>query len=274
MKKYMLCMIGVAVCVCFARPGLAGTIRCASTTSTQNSGLFDYLLPIFQKDTGVEVQVIAVGTGAALKLGEKGDVDVAFVHAKESELAKVQEGWFVDRRDVMDNDFIIVGPKSDPAKMKSAKTVVEAFKSIPASRSLFVSRGDDSGTHQKELKLWKETGSAPDAATAKWYLSVGQGMSKALRIAAEKKAYVLTDRGTWLSMKDKDNLDLALVFEGDPKLFNQYGVMLVNPAKHPAVNVADGKKFIDWLVSAKGQQTINSFKDANGNSMFIANAKK
>lgn len=273
MTRVIACLSAVVVFFAYVQTGTAETIRCASTTSTQNSGLFDYLLPMVKADTGIEVQVIAVGTGAALALGKRGDVDLVFVHAREAELKMVEEGWFVERREVMYNDFVMVGPLADPAGLKGARSADEAFGKIQAAATLFISRGDDSGTHQKELKLWQGAGAAPDAARDKWYLSVGQGMAKTIRIAAEKQAYTLTDRGTWLSLKDRDDLGLTLIFEGDPKLFNQYGVMLVNPAKHPQVRSEDSRKFIAWLVSEKGQQTINSYQDTNGNRLFIANAE-
>ncbi len=261
-------------------------IRCASTTSTQNSGLFDYILPLFEKKTGIKVDVVAVGTGAAIEIGKRGDADVVFVHAKEQELKAVEEGWFVNRHDVMYNDFVIIGPSDDPAKIKGLKSVDEAFQKIAKSTSLFVSRGDNSGTHTKELSIWKKTGIAPQGN--KWYLETGQGMEKAQRIANEKRAYTLTDRGTWLATKDKDNLEMIIVLEGDPALFNQYGVMVVNPvrmfergvlsngvnpSKHEHVQYKEAMEFINWLISKEGQGAISSFKDKNGNQLFIPNAK-
>jgi len=245
-------------------------IICASTTSTENSGLFGYILPLFEKKTGIKVKVVARGTGAAIEMGKRGDADVAFVHAKEQELKAVEEGFFVDRHDVMYNDFVIIGPNNDPARIKGMKSAAEALKKI-AGTSAFVSRGDNSGTNTKELSLWKKVGMEPKGQ--KWYLEVGQGMEKTQRIANEKRAYTLTDRGTWLATKDKDKLDMVIVLEGDPVLFNQYGVMAVNPAKFKHVKYKDAMAFINWLISKEGQQTIGSFKDKNGNALFIPNAK-
>lgn len=249
----------------------AGILRCASTTSTQNSGLFEYILPIFEKDASIEVQVIAVGTGAALKIGKKGDVDVVLVHARKLELQMVSEGWFVGRHDVMYNDFVILGPPHDPATVTKAVSAANAFQRIMASKSTFVSRGDNSGTYKKELDIWADF--CPDPKEDDWYLSVGQGMGKTLRIAAEKQAYVLTDRGTWLALKDKDRLNLKILHQGDPALFNQYGVMAVNPEKYPGVKIKEAKTFINWLVSEKGQQAIGSYRDPRGNKLFNPNAR-
>ena len=246
-------------------------IKMASTTSTQNSGLFDYLLPIFEKKTGIKIDVVAVGTGASIEIGKRGDADVVFVHAKEQELQAVQEGWFVNRHDVMYNDFLVIGPPNDPAKIKWLKSATEAFKAIAAAESTFVSRGDKSGTNTKELSLWKKIGIEP--AGQKWYLEVGQGMEKTQRVADEKKAYTLTDRGTWLATKDKDKLDLIIVLEGDPVLFNQYGVMAVNPEKHKHVKFKEAMQFVDWIISKDGQAAVAAFKDKNGNPLFIPNAK-
>jgi len=246
-------------------------IRCASTTSTQNSGLFDYILPIFEKKTGIKIDVVAVGTGAAIEIGKRGDADVVFVHAKELELKAVEEGYFVNRHDVMYNDFVIIGPSDDPAKIKGIKSATEAFKKIAQSVYPFVSRGDKSGTHTKELSIWGKTGIDPKGE--KWYLEVGQGMEKTQRIANEKRAYTLTDRGTWLATKDKDKLDMVIVLEGDTILFNQYGVMAVNPEKHKHVKYKEAMEFVNWLISQEGQQAIGSFKDSNGNALFIPNAK-
>jgi tungstate transport system substrate-binding protein len=246
-------------------------IRCASTTSTQNSGLFDYLLPIFEKKTGLKVDVVAVGTGAAIEIGKRGDADVVMVHAKDQELKAVEEGWFVDRHDIMYNDFVIIGPANDPLKIKGTKSANEAFKKIAAKGGPFVSRGDKSGTNSKELKIWKKTGVDPKGQ--KWYLEVGQGMAKTQRIANEKRGYTLTDRGTWLATKDKDKLDMVIVVEGDPILYNQYGVMAVNPEKHKQAKFKEAKLFIDWLVSPEGQKAIGDFKDKKGNQLFTPNAK-
>ncbi len=246
-------------------------IRCASTTSTQNSGLFEYLLPLFEKKTGIKIDVVAVGTGAAIEIGKRGDADVVFVHAKEQELQAVEEGFFVNRHEVMYNDFVVIGPTNDPAKIKGMKSATDAFKKIAESGSSFVSRGDKSGTNTKELSLWKKANIDP--AGRKWYLEVGQGMEKTQRIADEKRAYTLTDRGTWLATKDKDKLDMAIVLEGDTALFNQYGVMAVNPEKFKTVKYKEAMEFVNWIISKEGQDAIAAFKDKNGNPLFIPNAK-
>jgi tungstate transport system substrate-binding protein len=269
-KLSFLCL---SLLVLMVGTALAQTrIKCASTTSTQNSGLFDYLLPIFEKKTGIKVDVVAVGTGAAIEIGKRGDADVVMVHAKDQELKAVEEGWFIDRHDLMYNDFVIIGPTDDPLKIKGMKSAVEAFKKIGAQDQVpFVSRGDKSGTHTKELIIWKKAGLDPKGQ--KWYLEVGQGMEKTQRIANEKKAYTLTDRGTWLATKDKDKLEMVIVLEGDPILFNQYGVMAVNPKKHPQAKYKEAKLFSDWLISPEGQKAIGDFKDQHGNQLFTPNAK-
>ena len=255
-----------------ANVGAETRIKCASTTSTQNSGLFDYLLPIFEKKTGIKVDVVAVGTGASIEIGKRGDADIVMVHAKELELKAVEEGAFVNRYDLMYNDFVIIGPTDDPLKIQGMKSAVEAFKKIGAQDKVpFASRGDKSGTHTMELGLWKKAGLDPKGQ--KWYLEVGQGMEKTQRIANEKKAYTLTDRGTWLATKDKDKLEMVVVLEGDPALFNQYGVMAVNPEKHQQVKYKEAMVFVDWLISPEGQKAIGDFKDKNGNQLFIPNAK-
>ncbi len=246
-------------------------IRMASTTSTQNSGLFDHILPLFDKKTGIKIDVVAVGTGAAIEIGSRGDADLVFVHAKEQELKAVEEGFYINRHDVMYNDFVVIGPTNDPAKIKDMKSASDAFKKIAEAGSSFVSRDDKSGTHTKELSIWKKTGIEPTGR--KWYLEVGQGMEKTQRIADEKRAYTLTDRGTWLATKDKDKLDMIVVLEGDPTLFNQYGVMAVNPAKHKHVKYEDAMAFINWIISKEGQEAISSFKDKMGNRLFMPNAK-
>jgi tungstate transport system substrate-binding protein len=249
----------------------AETIRCASTTSTQNSGLFDYLLPIFEQASTIQVQVIAVGTGAALELGKRGDVDVVFVHAKDDELALVREGWFVNRRDVMYNDFVLVGPLADPAGIRHTASAAAALAKVREAGASFVSRGDNSGTHKKEDELWSQEGKVPGPAAEPWYLSVGQGMAKTLRISAQKGAYSLTDRGSWLALRDKDGLDLAILLEGDPLLFNQYGVMAVYPERHPHVKSAEANLFIAWLVSPEGQKAIGSYRTKQGHALFVPN---
>ncbi|HZE21671.1 MAG TPA: extracellular solute-binding protein [Desulfobaccales bacterium] len=275
MTKYLVLLglagIMVALVGSPLNAAAATRIRCASTTSTQNSGLFDYLLPKFEKKTGIHVDVVAVGTGAAIEIGKRGDADVLLVHAKPLELKAVKEGYFVNRHDVMYNDFVIVGPPQDPAKIKGLKDAGEAFKKIAASHSLFVSRGDKSGTNIKELAIWKKDKIDPKGQ--KWYLEAGQGMAKTLRMASEKRAYTLTDRGTWLAIKDKDRLELALLVQGDPILFNQYGVMAVNPAKHKKVKYKEAMEFVNWLISPEGQQAIASYKDKHGNKLFVPDAK-
>jgi len=272
-KRMFTVFIAVVILssICAVSVSAETRIRCASTTSTQNSGLFDYILPIFEKKTGIKVDVVAVGTGAAIEIGKRGDADFVFVHAKEQELKAVEEGFFVNRHDVMYNDFIIIGPANDPAKIKGMKSAADAFKQIAASGSSFVSRGDKSGTNTKELSIWKMAGIEP--AGEKWYLEVGQGMEKTQRIADEKRAYTLTDRGTWLATGDKDKLEMIIVLEGDASLFNQYGVMAVNPEKHKHVKFKEAMEFVNWIISREGQDTIASFKDKNGNALFIPNAK-
>jgi len=214
MARVLLVMALIAAILVTANIAAETRIKCASTTSTQNSGLFDYLLPIFEKKTGIHVDVVAVGTGAAIEIGKRGDADVVLVHAKELELKAVREGAFVSRHDVMYNDFLIIGPPDDPMKIKGMKSAVEAFKKIAAAGGPFVSRGDKSGTHTKELAIWKAAGLEPQGR--KWYLEVGQGMEKAQRIAHEKGAYTLTDRGTWLATKDKDKLEMIVVWKATP----------------------------------------------------------
>ncbi len=272
MKRIVIVILTTTLFLMTAWPAASDTrIRCASTTSTQNSGLFDHLLPIFENKTGIKVDVVAVGTGAAIEIGKRGDADVVLVHAKEQELKAVEEGFFVNRHDVMYNDFVVIGPPNDPAKIKGLRSVADGFKKIAESGAPFVSRGDKSGTHTKELSIWKKT--AVEPAGQKWYLEVGQGMEKAQRIADEKRAYTLTDRGTWLATKDKDKLDMIVALEGDPALFNQYGVMAVSPAKHGHVKHREVMQFITWLISKEGQDAIAAFKDKNGNQLFTPNGK-
>ena len=244
-------------------------ITVQSTTSTQNSGLFDYMLPIFTKKTGIEVRVVAGGTGQALKNARNGDGDVLFVHAKPSEEKFVSDGFGVKRQDVMFNDFIIVGPAADPAKVGGMKDAPAALKMIADAKTPFASRGDDSGTHKKEKLLWKAAGVDADASSGSWYRETGSGMGATLNAAVGMGAYALTDRATWISFKNKG--DFKIQVEGDKVLFNQYGVILVNPAKHPAVKKELGQTFIDWVTGEEGQQTINSYK-LNGQQLFFANA--
>lgn len=246
------------------------SIVVASTTSTQDSGLFEYLLPIFQQKTGIAVKVIAQGTGQALDTGRRGDADVVFVHAKSAEVQFLAEGQGVKRYPVMYNDFVLIGPKSDPAGIKGTKDVTQALKLIRDKQAPFISRGDRSGTHMAELALWnKDAGIDIEKEKGPWYKSIGQGMGAALNMAGASNAYVLSDRGTWLSFKNKG--DLQILVEGDDRLFNQYGVMLVNPVKHPNVKKDLGQELIDWLVSPEGQKAIANYK-INGEQLFYPNA--
>lgn len=238
-------------------------IRLATTTSTENSGLLSYLLPIFQAKTGYTVDVVAVGTGAALKLGENGDADVVLVHARAQEDAFVAAGHGVDRRDVMYNDFILLGPASDPAGLASAKTAVEAFSRLSSTGSVFVSRGDKSGTHIKELDIWKAAGIQPTGA---WYKEAGQGMEQVILMANSMPGYTLADRGTWLAVKGKTSLKIC--YEGDKVLFNPYGIIAVNPAKWPGANYAGAKALIEWITSREGLKAIESYK-MNGEQLFF-----
>ncbi|MCB1504432.1 MAG: substrate-binding domain-containing protein [Hyphomicrobiaceae bacterium] len=240
-----------------------------STTSTQNSGLLDHILPMFKKKTGIEVRVVAVGTGQAIKNAANGDGDVLLVHAKPAEEKFIAEGGGVKRFDVMYNDFVIVGPKSDPAKVAGSKDAAAALKKIAAAKALFASRGDDSGTHKAELKLWKDAGIDVKAASGEWYRSTGSGMGATLNTAAGMGAYALTDRATWISFQNKNDLQIAV--EGDPMLFNQYGVILVNPEKHKHVKVKEGQQFIDWLIGVEGQNAIRSYM-IDGQQLFFPNA--
>ena len=242
----------------------------ASTTSTEQSGLFGYLLPVFQKKTGIQVRVVALGTGQALDLARRGDADVVFVHARSAEEKFLAEGHGVKRFDVMYNDFVLIGPKSDPAKVSGGRDILDALKKIKSASAPFVSRGDSSGTHIAELDLWKLAGI--DIATEKgpWYRDTGQGMGPALNTASAMSAYILSDRGTWISFKNRG--ELAIAVEGDKRLFNQYGVMLVNPAKHPNVKKALGQAFVDWVISPEGQKTIAEYK-IGGEQLFFPNAK-
>ncbi len=242
-----------------------------STTSTANSGLYDYILPMFTGKTKIKVHVVAVGTGQAIKNAKNGDGDVLLVHAKPAEEKFVAEGYGVKRFDVMYNDFIIVGPPSDPAKIAGMKNAEVALKKIAAAKSIFASRGDNSGTHKKELSLWKGTGSDPAAASGTWYRETGSGMGATLNAAVGMGAYSLTDRGTWISFKNKG--DFRIVVEGDKTLFNQYGVILVNPKKHRNVKADEGQAFIDWILSDEGQSAIASYK-LGGQQLFFPNARR
>jgi len=244
-------------------------ITVASTTSTEQSGLFGYVLPIFEKKTGIQVRVVALGTGQALDLARRGDADVVFVHAKAAEEKFLSEGHGVKRYPVMYNDFVLIGPKSDPAKIAGGNNVAWALRKIQVREATFVSRGDRSGTHMAELDLWKASGIDLDKVRGAWYRDTGQGMGPALNTAASMNAYILADRGTWLAFKNRG--DLAILVEGDRRLYNQYGVMLVNPDKHPSVKKDLGQAFIDWLTSPEGQKAIADYK-IGGEQVFFPNA--
>ncbi len=245
------------------------SIVVASTTSTQDSGLFEYLLPIFERKTGITVHVVAQGTGQALDTGRRGDADVVFVHAKAAELKFLAEGQGVKRYPVMYNDFVLIGPKSDPAGIEGMTDIARAFRIIESRREPFISRGDRSGTHIAELNLWKDAGIDIEKARGPWYKSIGQGMGAALNVAAATNAYVLSDRATWIHFANK--ADLRIVVQGDERLFNQYGVMLVNPKKHPNVKQALGQEFIDYLISPEGQRDIANYK-IDGQQLFYPDA--
>ncbi|MFN7221764.1 MAG: extracellular solute-binding protein [Burkholderiales bacterium] len=245
-------------------------ITVASTTSTEQSGLFGHLLPLFKKDSGIDVRVVALGTGQALDTGRRGDADVVFVHDKVAEEKFVADGFGVSRIEVMYNDFVLVGPKGDPAAA-AGRDITAALKKVADAKAAFVSRGDKSGTHAAELRYWKAAGVELDVAKGPWYRETGSGMGPALNTASGMNAYILTDRGTWLSFKNRG--DLAVLVEGDTRLFNQYGVILVNPSKHAHVKKDLAQKFIDWLVSASGQKAIADYK-IGGEQLFFPNAKR
>ncbi len=276
MRHIVLATLGTIVTL--SQPVLAQTaatttqtrsIVVSSTTSTQDSGLFDHLLPLFKAKTGIDVRVVSQGTGQALDTGRRGDADVVFVHAKAQEEKFVAEGFAAERKPVMYNDFVLIGPKSDPAGIKGMSDIAAALKAIQDKGTPFVSRGDRSGTHSAELALWKVAGVDLEAKKGSWYREIGQGMGAALNTAGAMNAYVLADRGTWLSFKNRGDLDIAV--QGDKRLFNQYGVMSVSPAKHPHVKFNDGKLFVDWLVSPEGQKAIADYK-INGQQLFFPNA--
>jgi tungstate transport system substrate-binding protein len=268
-------LLGAAVAV---MTGLAGaafaqekSIVVASTTSTQDSGLFGYLLPLFKAKAGIDVKVVAQGTGQALDTARRGDADVVFVHAKAAEEKFLAEGFGVKRFPVMYNDFILIGPVRDPAGVSGTRDIVAALRAIRQKQAPFVSRGDRSGTHQAELALWATAGIDLARDKGPWYREIGQGMGAALNTAGAMNAYTISDRGTWISFRNKG--DLAIAVEGDQRLFNQYGVMLVNPAKHPSVKKEPGQQFIDWLISPEGQQVIANYK-INGQQLFYPNANQ
>ena len=262
-----------AMVLVLSGPALAQekTITVASTTSTQDSGLFGHILPLFKAKTGIDVKVISQGTGQALDTGRRGDADVVFVHARPQEEKFVADGFGVKRNAVMYNDFILIGPSSDPAGVKGSKDIVSALTAIKDKAAPFVSRGDKSGTHSAELALWKQADIDIAAVKGPWYREIGQGMGAALNTAGAMNGYVLSDRGTWISFRNRG--DLEIVVEGDKRLFNQYGVMLVNPEKYPSVKKEPGQTFIDWLVSAEGQTAIAGYT-IDGQQLFFPNADR
>ena len=270
-RIFHLCAAALLAALALSGSAAAGErfILLQSTTSTQNSGLFDAILPGFTAATGIEVRVVAVGTGQALKNARNGDGDVLLVHAVEAEEAFVSEGYGVARRDVMYNDFVIVGPPADPAGIAGLSDATAALKAIAAAKAPFASRGDDSGTHKKELALWRDAGLDPVAASGTWYRETGSGMGATLNVALGMGAYTLTDRGTWIAFKNKGNF--GILVSGDERLFNPYGVILVNPARHPRVKAADGQAFIDWLTGPDGQAAIAAYR-LGGEQLFFPNA--
>jgi len=265
-------MLACAVAIVLALPRAPRAderfIVVASTTSTQDSGLFDHLLPLFTAKTGIKVRVVAKGTGQAIDLARKGDADVLFVHDRKSEEQFVADGFGIKRFDVMYNDFILVGPAGDPAGIRGTADIAAALRKIAGAQAPFASRGDDSGTHKAELRLWQAAAIEPTRASGGWYRETGSGMGPTLNIAAGMGAYSLSDRGTWLAFKNKG--DLAILVEGDRRLFNQYGVMLVNPARHPHVKAAGGQAFVDWLISPQGQSAIAAYR-IDGQQVFFPN---
>lgn len=249
--------------------GAQGTITIASTTSTEQSGLFGHILPLFREATGITARVVALGTGQALDVGRRGDADVVFVHDRAAEEAFVAGGFGGPRRHVMFNDFVIIGPQTDPAGVMALRDSAEALRRIAATAAPFISRGDRSGTHAAELRLWQVAGLDPSAGRGRWYREVGQGMGPALNTAAAQDAYILSDRGTWLAFRNRQSL--RILVEGDARLFNQYGVMPVSPTRHPHVKAVEGQRFIDWLLSDAGQQAIAGYR-INGEQLFFPNA--
>jgi tungstate transport system substrate-binding protein len=273
LTRRSLLAIAFAACAILAAPLHAQdkSIVVASTTSTEQSGLYGHILPLFTKKTGIAVKVVALGTGQALDVGRRGDADVVFVHDRVAEDRFVAEGHGVDRRDVMYNDFVLVGPKSDPAKVAGTKDIAAALKAVAAAKAPFVSRADKSGTHAAELRYFKIAGVDPVAeGKGTWYRETGSGMGPALNTASSMNAYILADRGTWLSFRNRG--ELGIVVEGDKRMFNPYGVILVNPAKHPHVKQAEGRAFMDWLVSPEGQAAIASYR-VGGEPLFFPDAK-
>ena len=274
MKKLLLSFTAALSLVLLSQSQIAiaqeKSIVVSSTTSTEQSGLFGYLLPIFEKKAGIQVKVVAVGTGQALDIGRRGDADVVFVHDKPAEEKFVEEGYSTQRNEVMYNDFVLIGPKADPAKIGGGKDIQAGLQKIAFTQTPFISRGDKSGTHAAELRYWKGAG-VEVSPSSSWYKETGSGMGPALNTASAMNGYILSDRATWLTFKNRG--DLAILVQGDPRLFNQYGVMLVNPAKYPQVKKAEGQAFIDWLISKDGQDTIASYK-VGGEQLFFPNAKK
>lgn len=274
LSRRRLSALAILACVVtFGTPAQAQekSIVVASTTSTQDSGLFGHILPLFKARSGIDVKVVAQGTGQALDTARRGDADVVLVHARAQEEKFVADGFGVKRFDLMYNDFVLIGPKSDPAGVKGTKDIVAALQAIQKKAAPFISRGDKSGTHSAELRLWKQAGIDIAAAKGPWYREIGQGMGAALNMASSSNAYVLSDRGTWLSFRNPG--DLVISVEGDRRLFNQYGVILVNPAKHPAVKEELGQTFVDWLLSAEGQAAIAEYR-INGKQLFFPNADR
>ena len=274
MKKLLLSFTATLSLVLLSQSQIAiaqeKSIVVSSTTSTEQSGLFGYLLPIFEKKAGIQVKVVAVGTGQALDIGRRGDADVVFVHDKPAEEKFVEEGYSTQRNEVMYNDFVLIGPKADPAKIGGGKDIQAGLQKIASTQTPFISRGDKSGTHAAELRYWKGAGIEVSPSSS-WYKETGSGMGPALNTASAMNGYILSDRATWLTFKNRG--DLVILVQGDPKLFNQYGVMLVNPVKYPQVKKAEGQAFIDWLISKDGQDTIAGYK-VGGEQLFFPNAKK
>ena len=274
MKKLLLSFTATLSLVLLSQSQIAiaqeKSIVVSSTTSTEQSGLFGYLLPIFEKKAGIQVKVVAVGTGQALDIGRRGDADVVFVHDKPAEEKFIEEGYSTQRNEVMYNDFVLIGPKADPAKIGGGKDIQAALQKIASTQTPFISRGDKSGTHAAELRYWKGAG-VEVSPSSSWYKETGSGMGPALNTASAMNGYILSDRATWLTFKNRG--DLVILVQGDPKLFNQYGVMLVNPVKYPQVKKAEGQAFIDWLISKDGQDTIAGYK-VGGEQLFFPNAKK
>lgn len=269
--RMIVWVLSLLIVVVSGGTSLADTMRLAVTTSFHNSGLSDVLLPVIKKDTGIEVQLLVVGTGQALKLGRQGDVDAVLVHSKKAEEQFIQEGYGTRRTEIMYNDFVFIGPKTDPAQLKAAENAQEALQNIATSKSLFVSRGDDSGTHKRETSLWKAAGFEGKALDSAWYREVGAGMGAALNIASGLNAYILADRASWLNFKNKG--DLELLSWGDPALFNQYALLTLNAKKHPHVKFELSNKLEAWLVSDKAQKLIGTY-EIDGQTLFVPNAKK